>query len=91
MIRARALTQERLEEFAVFKKLLIATAALGCLGLAGFGALAWKPAIAPVARPAAGSFAPELVAKGEVLAGGGYCAACLLFRGVFMARFDLTE
>jgi mono/diheme cytochrome c family protein len=65
----------------VFKKLLIATIALGCLGLAGFGALAWKPAIAPVARPAAGSFAPELVAKGEALAGGGYCAACHTARG----------
>jgi len=45
----------------VFKKLLIATIALGCLGLAGFGALAWKPAMAPVARPAAGSFAPEFL------------------------------
>ena len=57
--------QARLWEFAVFKKLLIATVVLGCLGLAGFGALAWKPAIAPVARPAAGSFVPALVAKGE--------------------------
>ena len=65
----------------MFKKLLIATVALGCLGLAGFGALAWKPAIAPVARPAAGSFAPELVAKGEALAGGGYCAACHTAKG----------
>jgi mono/diheme cytochrome c family protein len=65
----------------VFKKLLIATVALGCLGLAGFGALAWKPAIAPVAGPAAGSFAPELVAKGEALAGGGYCAACHTAKG----------
>src|SRR5262245_59640570 len=38
--------------------------------------LAWRPAIAPVALPAAASFAPELVSKGEALAGGGYCAAC---------------
>ena len=45
----------------MFKKLLIATIALGCLGLAGFGALAWKPAMAPVARRAAGSFAPEFL------------------------------
>jgi mono/diheme cytochrome c family protein len=65
----------------VLKKLLIATVALGCLGLAGFGALAWKPAIAPIARPAASSFAPELVAKGEALAGGGYCAACHTAKG----------
>jgi mono/diheme cytochrome c family protein len=65
----------------VFKKLLIAAVALGCLGLAGFGVLAWEPAIAPIAPPAAGSFAPELVAKGEALAGGGYCAACHTTKG----------
>jgi len=53
----------------VFKKLLIAVVALGCLGLAVFGVLAWEPAIAPVAPPTAAGFAPELVAKGEALAG----------------------
>jgi mono/diheme cytochrome c family protein len=68
-------------EDTVFKKLLIAVVALGCLGLAGFGMLAWRPAMAPVAPPAAGSFAPELVAKGEALAGGGYCAACHTTKG----------
>src|SRR5262245_31661767 len=56
--------------------MLIAVVVLGCLGLVGFAVLAWRPAIAPVARPAPGSFAPELVARGEALAGGGYCAAC---------------
>ena len=60
----------------MFKKVLIAVVALGCLGLIGFGVLAWEPAIAPIAPPAAASFAPELVAKGEALAGGGYCAEC---------------
>jgi len=65
----------------VFKKLLIAIVAFGCLGLAGFAALAWRPAIVPVARPAASSFAPELIAKGEALAGGGYCAACHTAKG----------
>ena len=65
----------------MFKKLLIAVVALGCLGLAGFGMLAWQPAITPVVPPAAGSFAPELVAKGEALAGGGYCAACHTAKG----------
>ena len=63
-------------EDTVFKKLLIAAVIFGCLGLAGFGVLAWEPAIAPIVAPPAGSFAPELVAKGEALAGGGYCAAC---------------
>jgi len=33
----------RPSEEIVFKKLLIAVVALGCLGLAGFGALAWRP------------------------------------------------
>ena len=68
-------------EKTVFKKLLIAVVALGCLGLAGFGVLAWRPAIAPVALPAPGSFAPELIARGEALAGGGYCAACHTAKG----------
>ena len=65
----------------MFKKLLFAAVALGCLGLAGFAVLAWEPAIAPIDPPAARSFAPELVAKGEALAGGGYCAACHTAKG----------
>jgi mono/diheme cytochrome c family protein len=43
--------------------------------------LAWRPAIAPAALPAPGSFALELIAKGEALAGGGYCAACHRTKG----------
>jgi len=65
----------------VFKKLLIGAVVFGCLGLASFGLLAWEPAIAPIVPPAAGTFAPELVAKGEALAGGGYCAACHTAKG----------
>jgi mono/diheme cytochrome c family protein len=65
----------------VFKKLLIAVVALGSVGLAGFGVLAWQPAMAPVPIPAPASFAPELIAKGEALAGGGYCAACHTAKG----------
>jgi hypothetical protein len=64
----------RPSEDIVFKKLLIAVVVLGGLGLAGFAV--WRPAIAPVALPAPGSFASELIAQGEALAGGGYCAAC---------------
>ena len=60
----------------MFKKMLIGIVALGCLGLAGFGLLAWRPAIAPITPLAPGSFPPELIAKGEVLASGGYCAEC---------------
>jgi mono/diheme cytochrome c family protein len=65
----------------VFKRVFIGLVTLGVLGLLGFGALAWRPAIAPIARPAPGSFAPELVAKGEVLSGSGYCAECHTAKG----------
>jgi mono/diheme cytochrome c family protein len=51
-------------------------AVLAVLGLLGFGVLAWRPAIAPIAGAAPGGFAPALIAKGEALAGGGYCAEC---------------
>src|SRR5215470_18975355 len=71
----------RPSEDTVFKKLLIVAVALGFFGIGGFGALAWRPAIAPVGRPAPGGFAPELIAKGEALAGGGYCAVCHTAKG----------
>ena len=70
-----------LSAFSMPTQVLIAIVALGCLGLAGFGVLARRPAIAPVAPPAPGSFAPELIARGEALAGGGYCAACHTAKG----------
>src|SRR5262245_62787247 len=70
-----------LSAFSMPTQLLIAVFALGCLGLTGFAVLAWRPAIAPVALPAAGSFAPELIARGEALAGGGYCAECHTTKG----------
>ncbi len=63
------------------KRLLISVIALGVLGILGFGALAWRPAIAPIAAPAPGAFAPELVAKGAALAAGGHCAECHTTRG----------
>ena len=65
----------------MLKKALFGLVALGCLGLLGFGALAWRPAIAPISSPAPDSFPPELVAKGEALAGGGYCAECHTAKG----------
>ncbi len=63
------------------KRLLFFIFALGVVGILGFGALAWRPAIAPIVPPAPTSFAPELVAKGEVLAGSGYCAECHTAKG----------
>jgi len=63
------------------KRLLIWVVALGVLGILSFGALAWRPAIPPTAGPAPGSFAPALVAKGEALAGGGFCGECHTAKG----------
>src|ERR1700741_5191874 len=62
------------------KRFLIGVVALGVLGILGFGALAWRPAIPPAA-PAPGSFAPALVAKGEALAGGVFCGECHTAKG----------
>src|ERR1700731_5447370 len=58
------------------KRVVVSVAAVGVLGLLGFFALAWRPAIAPIDLPAKASFSAELIAKGEVLAGAGYCAVC---------------
>ena len=65
----------------LLKRLFIAFVGLVILGPAGFIVLAWRSAIAPVAPPAAASFPPELVARGETLADGGYCATCHTAKG----------
>jgi mono/diheme cytochrome c family protein len=63
------------------KRILVWVVGLVVLGILGFGALAWQPAIAPINPPAASAFAPELVAKGAALAGGGFCAECHTAKG----------
>jgi cytochrome c553 len=63
------------------KRLLTVIAGLAVLGVLGFFALAWRPAIEPVSPPPLGSFAPDLVAKGEALSGGGFCAECHTAKG----------
>jgi mono/diheme cytochrome c family protein len=68
----------------VLKKVLLWCVALGFLGVLGFGALAWRSAIAPITPPAQGGFAPELIAKGAALAGAGYCAECHTAKGGVM-------
>jgi mono/diheme cytochrome c family protein len=65
----------------LLKRILIGLVAVLVIGLAVFAALAWRPLIAPIAPPAAASFAPPLVARGEVLAGAGYCATCHTAKG----------
>src|SRR5258708_29635047 len=51
------------------------------LGALGFLALAWRSSIAPIDPPAATNFPAELIAKGEALAGAGYCATCHTVKG----------
>lgn len=63
------------------KRLLVYLVGLIFLGVLAFGALAWRPAIAPIAPPSPASFPSELVARGKALAGGGYCAECHTVKG----------
>jgi len=65
----------------VLKKSLALFAAVAVLGLAAFAILAWRPAIAPNAPAEPAKFAPDLVARGKALAGGGYCGACHTVEG----------
>src|ERR1700730_8586145 len=51
------------------------------LGALGFLALAWRSSIALIDPPAAANFPAELIAKGEALAGAGYCATCHTVKG----------
>jgi mono/diheme cytochrome c family protein len=60
----------------MLKQSLIGLAGAFVLGLLIFVALAWRSSIAPIEPPAAASFPPDLVAKGEALAGAGNCASC---------------
>jgi mono/diheme cytochrome c family protein len=60
----------------MLKRIVIGVAGLGVLGLLGFLGLAWRPPIAPIDPPAQTSFPAELIARGQVLAGAGYCAVC---------------
>src|ERR1700740_1167642 len=60
------------------KRRLVFVGSLVAVFLAGvvFFALAWRPSIAPIARPVPASFPADLVAKGEALSAIGHCAAC---------------
>lgn len=65
----------------LLKRTIITMVTLLILGVAGFAVFAWRPAIATIATPPASSFAPALVARGQILAGAGYCATCHTAKG----------
>ena len=58
------------------RRLLPAAAVLLVLGAGAFAALAWKPALPPIAPPERASFAPADLARGATLAALGDCAVC---------------
>lgn len=63
------------------KRRLIWVLAVVVVGTLAFFALAHRAEIKPVDPPAAGSFAPELVARGEILAAAGNCESCHTTKG----------
>ncbi|MBU1805552.1 MAG: cytochrome c, partial [Gammaproteobacteria bacterium] len=65
----------------MIKRISIGLAILVVLGAVLFFALVWRPTIAPIAPGSVAGFPAELVAKGEALAGAGYCATCHRMKG----------
>jgi mono/diheme cytochrome c family protein len=65
----------------MLKRIVIGAGLLGIACLIAFLALAWRPAIAPIDPPDKTSFPSDLIAKGEALAGAGYCATCHTTKG----------
>ncbi|GGO99234.1 c-type cytochrome [Stakelama pacifica] len=55
---------------------VLAALLMGIAGALFALALSWRPAIAPITPPSPGSFTPEQVARGAVLAKIGDCAVC---------------
>jgi mono/diheme cytochrome c family protein len=60
----------------VIKRFLAGAAAVGTVAGVGFLYYAWYPALPPVAPPAAGTFSPEQIERGRIVAAEGYCAEC---------------
>lgn len=65
----------------MLKRILFGFGAVIIIGLAGFAALSYRPEISPIEAKTGTPFAPELVAKGEVVAGAGNCASCHTIQG----------
>jgi len=60
----------------VLSRPLLGTICVAAVAVLAYTALAWRPAIAPVEPPAPQSFAPDVVARGKMLASAGNCATC---------------
>ncbi|MEG3148141.1 cytochrome c [Sphingomonas sp. RT2P30] len=65
----------------MLKRILIGIAAVIVIAIIGVTAFGWRSSIAPITPPAPSSFAPAQIARGEALAGAGYCATCHTAKG----------
>ncbi len=65
----------------MLKKLFLGLFVLLLASALALYALSWRAEIEPIARPAPAAFSAQLVARGEVLAGIGNCAACHTVKG----------
>lgn len=63
------------------RRLVISGLVLLGAGLGGFAAFAHRPALAPVTPSDRAQYAPAEIARGEVLAGAGYCSNCHTIEG----------
>src|SRR3984885_14400677 len=63
------------------RRLALGAAAAGVVGLLGFAAFAWRPAIPEIATPLPSSFSADVVARGATLASVGYCSTCHSVKG----------
>ncbi|MEP7185190.1 MAG: cytochrome c [Rhodanobacter sp.] len=63
------------------KRIFLGVIGLMVLAVVGLFALAWRHAIDPIAPPSPTAFASDMVARGNVLAGAGYCATCHTTKG----------
>ncbi|PYE17237.1 c-type cytochrome [Paraburkholderia silvatlantica] len=59
-----------------FKRIVAWSIMVLAVGLVGFAAVAWRPAIREVAPPDPSSFSPVLIQQGAKLAAAGFCASC---------------
>lgn len=65
----------------MIKRFLLVLVSLVLIAVIGLFALAYRRSIDPITPPATAAFAPDLVKKGAMLAGAGYCATCHTAKG----------
>jgi mono/diheme cytochrome c family protein len=63
----------------MFRRIITLLVVVILLGTGGFSVLAYRPALPAITTIA--TFTPELIARGEILAGAGNCASCHSIKG----------